>query len=182
MNNVALRSILIMAVSVLMLYFYEAYHERELSIEEAMLPINHLSDARHSIVNNNHRRAVKELDHAILGMKVIEKYADSASVAHIEKASTDLLLVESEIESDSLVLRDLNKAFFNALNSIAFACMQISENNLDKGAKYKSMRFMNVTFAEMIASLKFVNTEDLEAKGEKSDPTCSRNIAKHENQ
>ena len=107
------------------------------------------------------------MDEAIIQMKIIQQYADGSSVAHIGKAIKDLQVVEIEMQGDSLVLADLNSAFFNALNSIAYACMIISENNLDQGEKYKSMRFMNTTFVNMIASLKYVGSDSLKHKEEK---------------
>jgi hypothetical protein len=167
MKNIGVQGILIVVISVGILHWFDMQHHGELTIERAMEPVRHLSDARHSIVNDDFNRAVYELDEAIMEMRIIEQYADSSSVAHIEQAIEDLEIVEMEIKSDSLVLLDLNKAFFNALNSIAFACMTISENNLDQGEKYKAMRFMNATFAEMIASLKFVNSQEVKEKEEK---------------
>lgn len=149
-----------------MLHLINSIHD-ELTIELAMGPVRHLSDARHLIVNKDYNGAIKELDNAMMKMRVIEQYSDSSSVAHIEQAVKDLEVVEEEIRKDSLIINDLNKAFFNALNSIAHACMTISEDNLDKGEKYKSMRFMNATFAEMIASLKFVNSVELRKREEK---------------
>jgi hypothetical protein len=145
----------------------DKYSHHELTIERATEPVQHLTDARFSIVNGDYHRALFELDEAITEMKIIEQYSDSSTTAHIEQAIRDLEKVENEIRNDSLVIGDLNKAFFNALNSIAYSCMMISENNLDKGEKYKAMRFMNATFAEMIASLKFVNSEELRHKEEK---------------
>lgn len=165
-KTTAIPSMLVIIVSVAILHMVNLIHD-ELTIERAMGPVRHLSDARHLIVNKDYNGAIMQLDDAMMQMRVIEQYSDSSSVAHIERAVQDLEIVEIEIRSDSLVVADLNKAFFNALNSIAHACMTISEDNLDKGERYKAMRFMNATFAEMIASLKFVNSDDLKHKEEK---------------
>lgn len=166
MKTNALPSIMIVIVSILILHIVSMLHD-ELTIERAMKPINYLSDARHLIVNSEHNRAAKKLEKAMMEMRIIEQYADSSSVGHIEQAIEDLQLVDEEIRGDSLVISDLNRAFFNALNSIAHACMIISENNLDQGEKYAAMRFMNATFAEMVASLKFVSSENIKSKEEK---------------
>lgn len=166
MKTNALPSIMIVIVSIVILHVVSMLHD-ELTIERAMKPINYLSDARHLIVNGEYNRAADELEEAMMEMRIIEQYADSSSVGHIEQAIDDLQLVDNEIRGDSLVIADLNRAFFNALNSIAHACMIISENNLDKGEKYAAMRFMNATFAEMVASLKFVSSEDMKVKEEK---------------
>ncbi|MEO9966434.1 MAG: hypothetical protein ABJF11_11630 [Reichenbachiella sp.] len=166
MKTTAIPNILVIVVSIGALHLANMIHD-ELTIERAMGPVKHLSDARHLIVNKDFNGAIKEMDDAMMQMRVIERYADSSSVAHIERAVQDLEIVEDEIRSDSLVVEDLNKAFFNALNSIAHVCMTLSENNLDQGERFKAMRFMNATFAEMIASLKFVNTDELRHKEEK---------------
>lgn len=166
MKTTAIPSILTILISIGLLHLANMIHD-ELTIERAMEPVRHLSDARHLIVNGNYNGAIKELDDAMMEMRIIEQYTDSSSAAHMERAVEDLEVVEREIRSDSLVVEDLNRAFFNALNSIAHACMTISENNLDQGDRYKAMRFMNATFAEMIASLKFVNSDELRHKEEK---------------
>ena len=165
-KTTAIPSILLIIASLCVLHVINMIHD-ELTIDRAMEPVKHLSDARHLIVNGNYNGAIKELDDAMMQMRVIEQYTDSSSIAHLDQAVDDLLLVEKEIRNDSIQIDDLNRAFFNALNSIAFACMTISENNLDKGEKFKAMQFMNATFAEMIASLKYVNNEDLKHKEEK---------------
>ncbi|WP_420582205.1 hypothetical protein [Reichenbachiella sp.] len=165
-KTTAVSSILLIVVSITTLHLVNLAHN-ELTIDLAMEPVKNLSDARHLIVNGNYNRAIQELDDAMMKMRVIEQYTDSSSIAHLERAVEDLELVEKEMRIDDLQEDDLNRAFFNALNSIAYACMTISENNLDKGEKFKAMQFMNATFAEMIASLKFVKDEHLKQKEEK---------------
>ena len=162
----AFSSILVIAVSIGVLHLVNLAHD-ELTIDLAMEPVKNLSDARHLIVNGKYNRAIEELDDAMMKMRVIEQYTDSSSIAFLEQAVEDLEAVEREMRMDELEEDDLNRAFFNALNSIAYACMTISEKNIDKGEKYKAMQFMNATFAEMIASLKFVKNEELKHKEEK---------------
>lgn len=165
-KTTALSSILLILGSIAVLHMYNMMHD-ELTIDRALAPMKHLSNARHLIVNGDYRGAVTELEDAMMQMRVIEQYTDSASEAHMNQAVEDLELVEREIKSDNLVEEDLNRAFFNSLNSIAFTCMIMSEHNLDKGENYKALHFMNATFQEMIASLKYVENEDLKHKEEK---------------
>ncbi|SMD33250.1 hypothetical protein SAMN04488029_1588 [Reichenbachiella faecimaris] len=165
-KTTAISSILVILTSIAVLHLVNLIHN-ELTIDLAMEPVKHLSDARHLIVNGDYKHAIQELDDAMMKMRVIEQYTDSSSIAFMEQAVEDLELVEKEMRMDNLEEDDLNRAFFNALNSIAYACMTISENNLDKGEKYRAMQFMNATFAEMIASLKFVEDEHLKHKEEK---------------
>lgn len=165
-KTTAISSILLIVASIGMLHLVNLAHN-ELTIDLAMAPVRNLSDARHLIVNGNPNRAIQELDDAMMKMRVIEQYTDSSSIAFLEQAVEDLELVEREIRMDNLQVEDLNRAFFNAINSIAYACIIISEHNLDQGEKFKAMRFMNVTFAEMISSLKYVDNEELKHKEEK---------------
>lgn len=145
------------------LHAYDIYHNRDLTIERAMSPVQHLSNARQFILESDLHASIKEIDHAIMDMKIIGQYADTSAALHIDKAVKDLQLVEAEIQNDSVIVNDLNNAYFNAINSIAFANLTIAESSLEKGEKYKAMRFMNATFSEMVSSLKYAD-EDTKAK------------------
>lgn len=152
----------LLALAFTSLYTVDKLHEGHLTVERAMAPMQHLSNARDAILNNNYNHSIKEIDEAIMDMKIIEHHADKSAADHIERAIESLKKVEDEIKNDSVVVRDLNRAFFNALNSIAYANVTISEVSLDKGEKYKAMGLMNASFAEMIRSLKYA--EDDSAK------------------
>ncbi|UXX79655.1 hypothetical protein N7E81_00835 [Reichenbachiella carrageenanivorans] len=165
-KTTAISSILLILGSIAVLHLVNMLHD-ELTVDRALAPMKSLSNARHLIVNGDYRGAVNELEDAMMQMRVIEQYTDSASEAHMDRAVEDLELVEKEIRSDNLIEEDLNRAFFNSLNSIAYACMLMSEHNLDKGENYKALHFMNATFQEMIASLKYVKDDELKHKEEK---------------
>ena len=166
MKNTFYPSFIIIVASLGLLYFVDLHHQKILTIERALEPVKQLSNARRLILDNKYHKAMKAIDQAVTEMKIIEQYADSSSNQHIEKAIGDLKAVRKEIENDSLYLGDMNKAYFNALNSIAHACVIISEKNLDDGKHYKAMRFLKASFADMVESLKFVEDEQLRAKEE----------------
>lgn len=151
--------ILYLLISFAVLFFYDRYHHDGLTVEKAMLPVQYLTNARHAIIKENYPLSINSLDKAIESMRVIETYADSSATSHIEVAIRELKNVEAEIKNDSLILMDLNKAYFDALNSIAYANLTISEKNIESGEKYRAISFMNATFVEMVKSLKFA-TDD----------------------
>lgn len=155
----AVGSILYLMFSFAILFVYDRYHHNGLTVEKAMLPVQHLTNARHAIIKENYPQSISSLDNAIAAMKVIESYADSSAIDHIEVAIRELKNVEVEIKNDSLVILDLNEAYFNALNSIAYANLTISEKNLEEGERYRAISFMNATFVEMVKSLKFATDE-----------------------
>lgn len=142
------------------LHLYDITHDNHLTVERAMEPMHHLSDARYFIINNDYNKSYQALEDAITAMKIVEHHADSIAAEHIDQAIADLRLVEDEIAHDSVVVADLNRAFFNALNSIAYANVKIAEESLDRGEKYAAMSYMNTSFTEMITSLKFATTDD----------------------
>lgn len=161
-NNTAIFSLILVAVCITILQLFNMYHEKHMTIEKAVDPVNHLSNAYHHIINNNYNGSVREMDEAITAMEIIEGYSDSTAVQHIEDAIKDLKMVEDEIRADTLSMSDLNRAFFNALNSIAYANLTISEKNLDKGSHYKGMRLLNASFREMITSVKYADDSSKE--------------------
>lgn len=152
-------NVLFVAFALGSLHLYDTYHEGHLTVERAMAPMQHLSNARHLIISSDYHGSIKEIDYAIMAMRIIEHGVDSVAAEHLETAIADLKLVEIEIRDDSVVVADLNKAFFNALNSIAYANLTISEESLENGEKYKAMSLMNASFAEMIRSLRFASSE-----------------------
>ena len=145
-------------LSLLVLQVYSLLHGKELTMAKAVDPVHHLSNAYHAIVNDDYNKSLYEMEEAIMAMKIIERYSNTKAKNHIDDAIRELTHVEREIASDSLNMSDLNHAFFNALNSIAFANLTISEESLDKGEHYKAMRLLNASFREMISSIKFADT------------------------
>ena len=167
MKEAALSYIIFSVMLIGLLHTYDILHNKTLTFERAMSPVRHLSNARQNIVDNNFNGSIKELEAAILDMQIIEQYADSSAVVLIDRAIVDLKLVEAEIQNDSVLVPDLNRAYFNALNSIAFANLTIAEASLEKGEKYKAMRFLNATFKEMVTSLSFAADEESKARESK---------------
>ena len=160
-------NVLLLSACIGALHIYDLNHRNELTIERAVAPLEHLSNARHAINDRNVNKSIEEIDHAITAMRIIKKFADTTAAAHVSDAINDLKLVENEIENDSVVIADLNNAFFNALNSIALANLTISEANLAHGSKYKAMNLVNASFRELISSMKFANTEEQKKQEEK---------------
>ncbi|UXP34006.1 hypothetical protein N6H18_08615 [Reichenbachiella agarivorans] len=152
-------AVIVIGLSFLALFLYDLNHHSDLTIERATSPIQHLANARQAILDRKFNTSIREMDAAIMDMKIIELSADSTATKFIERAIQDLKFVETEIQNDSISLQDLNHAYFNALNSIAYANLIISEKNLDKGERYEAMRFMNATIKEMVSSLNFAANE-----------------------
>ncbi len=168
MKDSALGYILLIVALIGTLHAYDIFHNKHLTIERAMSPVRHLSNAREYIIDSDYNRSIRQLEAAIMDMQIIEQYADSSATHLIEKAIADLKLVEAEVQNDSVIVSDLNRAYFNALNSIAFANLTIAEESLEKGEKYKAMRFLNETSREMVSSLSYAADEESKVKEKKA--------------
>ncbi|WP_109832252.1 hypothetical protein [Reichenbachiella versicolor] len=161
-------NVTVLSISLGALHIYYLGHKDVLTLERAVAPIEHLTNAHHAIEKERFQEGYKEIEKAIFGMKIIEKNADSTAMKFVDEAIEDLKLVEIEIKNDSVIMDDLNHAFFNALNSIAYANLRISENRLEHGQKFKAMNLLSISFREMLSSLEYATTSTQKKHEEKA--------------
>jgi len=92
---------------------------------------NLLKYAKEDISKNYYGTSLVHIEKAIEMMEKIETDADQASDVAIENAIRYLELLEKEIVHGNVVDSEVNHAFANALNALAYAHLRISENCLD---------------------------------------------------
>ena len=83
----------------------------------------------------NHKKlaAVKFLEDAIEMMKLLEKDGDEVSNEAIEVAIQDLEIVEGHIKADDINNDLMYEAFADAMNSLAYASLRVSEKLIKEG-------------------------------------------------
>lgn len=91
-----------------------------------------------SFHEDKHDAAIKYLDEAIRMMKVLEKEGDTVTVEAIEVAIHDLEVVEIHIKDEDISDDLMYEAFADAMNSLAFASLSISEEFIREGKKEKA--------------------------------------------
>ena len=77
--------------------------------------------------------AIRFLEDAIKMMKLLEKEGDSISTDAIEIAVHDLEIVEEHIKTEDINDDLMYEAFADAMNSLAFASLRISEQFIREG-------------------------------------------------
>ena len=62
-------SLIVVFSSIVVLYLFDLSYHKELTIERALEPVRHLSNARHYIINHKYNQAQRELDESIMEMR-----------------------------------------------------------------------------------------------------------------
>jgi len=86
-----------------------------------------LDNTKYYLKEHAYERSMSQLDDAIKAIRNIEADLDAESRVIIESSVADLERVREEMEMDSLVTEDLNRAFSNALSALTLAELKVSE-------------------------------------------------------
>ncbi|MDW3193054.1 MAG: hypothetical protein R8G66_11850 [Cytophagales bacterium] len=95
--------------------------------EQAVEPDLLLDNSKFYLKEHAYERSLDQLDQAIKAIREIELDLDEESKRILEFSISELELVRTEMEMDSLVTEDLNEAFSDALNALTIAELKISE-------------------------------------------------------
>ncbi|MEQ9008086.1 MAG: hypothetical protein RLP12_09400, partial [Ekhidna sp.] len=99
--------------------------------------------------------AINFLDDAIKMMKLLEKDGDSISTNAIEIAIYDLEIVEKHIKAEDINDDLMYEAFADAMNSLAFASVRISEQFIREGKKEEARITIHHAMDHLQNSIKF---------------------------
>jgi hypothetical protein len=130
----------------------------ELAVEPDLL-INSADRYQH-----DHKRmtAIEFLEDAIAMMKLLEKDGDDVSMAAIETAIHDLEVVEEHIKADDINEDFMYEAFADAMNSLAYASLRISETYIKEGKNEEA----NVTLKH---AMQHLENSIIYARGQQKD-------------
>ncbi len=101
----------------------------DLAVEPDLL----MGTADRNFQDNKEINAIKFLDEAIATMKILKQDGDSVSFSAIEVAIRDLQIVEDHITAEDIDEDLMYEAFADAMNSMAFASLRISEVYVKEG-------------------------------------------------
>ena len=102
-------------------------NESPLLTLEAVKPDLLLDNTKYYLKEHAYERSMSQLDYAIKSIRNIEADLEDESRTIIEASIIDLERVREEMEMDSLVTEDLNRAFSNALSALTLAELKVSE-------------------------------------------------------
>lgn len=101
----------------------------DLALEPDLL----MNTADRSLHDHKKLAAIEFLEDAIEMMKLLEKDGDEISMQAIEVAIGDLEVVEEHIKADDIDDNLMYEAFADAMNSLAFASLRVSEKLIQEG-------------------------------------------------
>lgn len=114
-----------------------------------------MSTADRTLQDHKSKPAINFLDDAIKTMKLLEKDGDSISTNAIEVAIYDLQVVEEHIKAEDINEDLMYEAFADAMNSLAFASLRISEQFIREGKREEARVTINHAMDHLQNSIRF---------------------------
>ncbi|MEM6642013.1 MAG: hypothetical protein AAF616_03455 [Bacteroidota bacterium] len=118
--------------------------------------------ADQSFHDDRSEAAIKYLDEAIRMMKLLEKDGDSVSIGAIELAIYDLEVVEWHIREEDINDDLMYEAFADAMNSLAFASLQVSEQFIREGKNEQAKITIDHAMDHLQNSIRFARGQQKE--------------------
>lgn len=151
------------------LMFYFKY-QRDLKMENpsisdlAVEPDLLMSTAERNFQDKKEGKTIKFLEEAIATMKILERDGDSISREAIEVAIYDLQVVEDHIKSDDIDEDFMYEAFADAMNSMAFASLRVSEKFVKEGKNEEAKVTIDFAMDHLQNSIRFARGEQKESE------------------
>lgn len=130
--------------------------------EQAVEPDLLLDNSKFYMKEHAYDRSMSQLDDAIAAIREIELDLDEESKRILEISIAELELVRREMEMDSVVLEDLNKAFSDALNALTIAELKITEVLLQHNHPKDALVALKYGLYHIKHALKYSNGEKKE--------------------
>ena len=121
-----------------------------------------MNTADRSFQDRKSLTSIKYLEDAIKMMRLLEKDGDSISTAAIEVAIYDLEVVESHIKDEDINTDLMYEAFADAMNSLAFASLRVSEQFIREGKEEEARITINHAMDHLQNSITFARGQQKE--------------------
>lgn len=155
----------VVIIGSLMIYFKI---ERDYKLENPNLsdlatePDLLMNTADRTLQDHKSLTAIKFLEDAIKTMKILEKDGDSISTQAIEIAIYDLEVVENHIKAEDINEDLMYEAFADAMNSLAFASLRVSEQFIREGKNEEARVTINHAMDHLQNSIRFAKGQQKE--------------------
>lgn len=123
----------------------------ELAIEPDLL----INSADRYLHDHKRLASIEFLEDAIELMKLLEKDGDEVSFKAIEIAIHDLEAVEAHIKADDVDDDLMYEAFADAMNSLAFASLRVSEELIRQGKQEEADKTMHYAMEHLQSSIRY---------------------------
>jgi hypothetical protein len=130
----------------------------ELAVEPDLL----INSADRYLHDNKRLTSVEFLEDAIELMKLLEKDGDSVSMRAIEVAIHDLQAIENHIKADDVNDDLMYEAFADAMNSLAYASLRVSEELIRAGQTEAADKTLHYAMEHLQNSIKYAKGDQKE--------------------
>ena len=130
----------------------------ELAVEPDLL----INSADRYLHDHKRLTAVEFLEDAIALMKLLEKDGDSVSMKAIEVAIHDLEIVEDHIKAEDINDDMMYEAFADAMNSLAYASLRVSEELIKQGKTEDADKSLHFAIEHLQNSIKYARGDQKE--------------------
>ncbi len=163
---IALIIIFVLLLGIKSSYYDRQEQEKHPSVNDvAIRPDDMLRNAMHYYRDyGQHLTAIDFINRAISTMRIIEKDMDSTSNHIIETTITDLQSLIVEFEEEHVDEVHMEHAFANAMNSLAFAQLRVSEKYLAQGLDDDAAAATKYAFKHLLTAMYFSEAAELEAE------------------
>ena len=149
-----------------MLFYFKIQRDKKLENPQlsdlAIEPDLLMSTADRNLQDHKSLTAIDFLDNAIKTMKLLEKDGDSVSTSAIEVAILDLEVVEKHIKAEDINNDLMYEAFADAMNSLAFASLRVSEQFIKEGRTEEAKVTINHAMDHLQNSIRFARGQQKE--------------------
>ena len=155
----------VLVIGSLMIYFKI---ERDRKLENPQLtdiavePDLLVTTADRNYQDKKSKKAISFLENAIKTMKLLEKDGDSVSTAAIEVAIKDLEVVEFHIKAEDINDDLMYEAFADAMNSLAYASLRVSEQFIKEDKIDEAKVTINHAMDHLQNSIRFARGQQKE--------------------
>ncbi len=130
----------------------------ELAVEPDLL----INSADRYLHDHKRLAAIEFLEDAIALMKLLEKDGDEVSMQAIEVAIHDLQAVEDHIKAEDVNDDMMYEAFADAMNSLAFASLRVSEELIKQGKDEEADKTLHYAMEHLQNSIKYARGDQKE--------------------
>ncbi len=130
----------------------------ELAVEPDLL----INSADRYLHDHKRLTSIEFLEDAIALMKLLEKDGDSVSMQAIEVAIGDLEAVERHIKAEDINDDLMYEAFADAMNSLAYASLRVSEELIRQGRTEQADKTLHYAMEHLQNSIKYARGDQKE--------------------
>lgn len=130
----------------------------ELAVEPDLL----INSADRYLHDHKRLAAIEFLEDAIELMKLLEKDGDDVSMQAIEVAIHDLEAIEQHIKAEDVNDDLMYEAFADAMNSLAFASLRVSEELIKEGKAEEADKTLHYAMEHLQNSIKYARGDQKE--------------------